>query len=62
MSSTMLRHITLKDHIIIQELFKRSPVGFLKSTGNQSRSGLQEAIAFSPDSSPLVLTILVLTT
>jgi len=40
----MLGHITLKDDIIIQELFKVSPVGFLlNSTGNKSRrSGLQE--------------------
>ncbi len=41
-SSPMPGHITLKDHIIIQELFKRSPVGFWKSTENWSRSGLQE--------------------
>jgi len=35
----MLGHITLKD----LELLKRSPVGFLlKSTGNQSISGLQD--------------------
>jgi len=39
----MLGHITLKDHLIILELFKRSPVGFLiKPTGNWSRSGLQK--------------------
>jgi len=49
----MLGHITLKDHAIIQELFKRSPVGLLlKSTGNWSRSGLQEYL-LALTSSPL---------
>jgi len=47
--SPMLGHITLKDHIIILELFKRSPVGFLlKSTGIQSKIWASR-IAFSPD-------------
>jgi len=39
----MLGCITLKDNIIIQELFRRSAVEYVpKSTENQSRSGLQE--------------------
>jgi len=43
LASTMLGHITLNDHIIIQELFKRSSVGFLlKSTEKHSRSRLQD--------------------
>jgi len=57
----MLGHMTLKHHIIIQELFKRSPVGFLlKSTGNPSRSVVQEQLE-AQIHSRLVLACLALT-
>jgi len=47
-----------QDHIITQELFKRSSVEF--STGKQSRSELQEWL-LAQNSSPLLLTYLLLT-
>jgi len=56
-SSTMLGDITLKDHIIIQQLFQRSPVEFApESTGNCSRSGHQWTTHIK---SPILFSILL---
>jgi len=42
-SSIMLGHITLKDHIMIKTSFERSPVEFVpESTGNNQDLGFKD--------------------